>query len=388
MLSYSRQSISDNDIKAVVEVLKSDYLTQGALVERFEQKLCDYTGSIYSTVVNSGTSALHIACLALGLTKGDWLWTSTITFVASANCGLYCGAKIDFVDIDPHTWNISISAFKAKLEWAEARGVLPKIVVFVHLAGLSCDMRAIKKLAYKYKFKVIEDACHALGGEYENRKIGSCIYSDATVFSFHAIKSITTGEGGAVVTNSEEVYRKMKLLSSHGITRNPNQMTHQSEDPWYYEQIDLGYNYRMTDFQAALGMSQLERLDSFILKRNKISHRYDQNFDNISLNINIQSQGQNCLSARHLYVVRLDSKQSNKNIRNKFFKEMRGLKIGVNLNYIPIHLHPFYRKFGFKKGDFPESELYYKEAVSLPVYQDLSEKNTTLVIDSVKKILL
>lgn len=382
MIPYSRQSISKTDIETVVKVLNSDYLTQGREVPAFEASVCEYTGSKFAYAVNSATSALHIACLAMGLQKNDILWTSPISFVASANCGLYCGAKVNFVDIDPLTWNLSIEKLELKLINAKKKGLLPKVIVAVHLCGLSCDMKSIRKLSVKYGFKVLEDASHAIGGEYEKLPIGSCKYSDAVVFSFHAIKGITSGEGGMVLTNDEDIAENVKLFRNHGITRDENLMTHLSDGPWYYQQISLGFNYRMTDIQAALGKSQLTKLDSFISRRHELANIYNEYLLDLPLKFQINELCS--YSGMHLYVVRL---KNIKKSRMDIFETLRENKIGVNVHYIPIHLQPFYKQFGFKEGDYPEAELYYKEAISLPIYPDLKDKEITKVIDNLRLAL-
>jgi len=381
MIPYSHQSISKADIEAVVKVLKSDFLTQGQEVPAFEASICEYTGSKYAVAVNSATSALHLSCLALGLQNQDRLWTSPITFVASANCGLYCGAKVDFVDIDPHTWNISIEKLEAKLKKAKIKNSLPKVLVAVHLCGLSCDMKSINMLSKKYGFKVIEDASHAIGGEFNKNRIGSCLYSDATVFSFHAIKGITTGEGGMVLTNNQDIASHLQLLRNHGISRDEKLMTHKSDGPWYYQQIELGFNYRMTDIQGALGRSQLKRLDNFISRRHEIAKIYDDKLESLSLKF--QQNSIECYSGMHLYVVRLNKDKSSKT-RQEVFEILRKKNIGVNVHYIPIHLQPFYKQFGFKNGQFPEAESYYEEAISLPIYPDLKNKEINTVINTVR----
>lgn len=385
MLPYGHQSISDEDIHAVVNVLRSDFLTQGPTVPKFEQAICKYANVKNAIAVNSGTSALHIACLALGLGKGDWLWTAPISFVASANCGLYCGAKVDFVDIDPVTWNLSISCLKEKLISAKKKGTLPKILVTVHLGGLSCDMQAIHDLSQEYGFKIIEDACHAIGGRYQDRAIGSCHYSDVTVFSFHPVKTITTGEGGMAVTNDKQLADKMMLLRSHGITRDPSLMTHEVDGPWYYQQIDLGFNYRMTDIQAALGYSQLLRLDDFVSRRHQIAAAYKKLLIGLPLQLP-KWQSTEQYSGLHLYIVRLNRKKVKKSHRD-VVESLRECGIGVNLHYIPIHTQPFYQQFGFKKDDFPNAEFYYNEAISLPMYPDLKEEEVEMVATSLRNIL-
>lgn len=377
MIPYGRQNISDEDIQAVVDVLKSDFLTQGPVVPNFEQVLCEYTGVTHAVVTNNATSALHLACRALGLGEGDVLWTTPITFVASANCALYCGAEIDFVDINPDTFNLSIDALRLKLEQAEKENKLPKILVPVHLCGLPCDMQAIGKLSKKYGFSVIEDASHAIGGKYQDEPVGNCRYSDITVFSFHPVKIITTGEGGAALTNSHDLAKKMALLRSHGITRNPECMTHEPDGDWYYQQIELGYNYRMTDIQAALGLSQMTRLDKFVKRRHDIVTQYDDLLS--GLPVSPQHHPAECYSATHLYVIRLKSKVLEKT-HKQVFNELRESGIGVNLHYIPIHTQPYYQKLGFNTGDFPQAEKYYTETISLPMFPDLSQDEQSKVV--------
>jgi UDP-4-amino-4,6-dideoxy-N-acetyl-beta-L-altrosamine transaminase len=382
VIPYGRQSISDDDIKAVVDVLKSDYLTQGPVVPEFEKSICKYTGASYAVAVNSGTSALHIACLSLGLGKGDWLWTSSISFVASANCGIYCGARVDFIDIDPITWNISIDKLKHKLIYAKTHNKLPKIIVVVHLSGLPCDLAEIYKLSKEYGFYVIEDACHAIGSRYNNNNIGSCKYSDITVFSFHPVKVMTTGEGGMATTNIINLANKMRILRTHGITRDPDLMTHDPDGEWYYQQIDLGFNYRMTDIAAALGISQLLRLDSNIKKRHEIVRFYNKALSSLPLMLPYSDVSR--YSSCHLYIVRIKNK---KKLYSEIFELLTNFGIGVNKHYIPIHTQPFYKNFGFKSGDFPESESYYREAISLPIFPDLTKKEQESVISAVSKAL-
>lgn len=382
MIPYGRQSISDDDIKAVIDVLKSDYLTQGPVVPEFEKSICKYTGASYAVAVNSGTSALHIACLSLGLGKGDWLWTSSISFVASANCGIYCGARVDFIDIDPITWNISIDKLKHKLIYAKKHNKLPKIIVVVHLSGLPCDLAEIYKLSKEYGFYVIEDACHAIGSRYNNNNIGSCKYSDITVFSFHPVKVMTTGEGGMATTNIINLANKMRILRTHGITRDPDLMTHDPDGEWYYQQIDLGFNYRMTDIAAALGISQLLRLDSNIKKRHEIVRFYNKALSSLPLMLPYSDVSR--YSSCHLYIVRIKNK---KKLYSEIFELLTNFGIGVNKHYIPIHTQPFYKNFGFKSGDFPESESYYREAISLPIFPDLTKKEQESVISAVSKAL-
>ena len=383
-IPYGRQTISDSDIQAVVDVLQSDYLTQGPAVPRFEQAVADRAGAVYAVAFNSATSALHLACLALGLRAGDRLWTTPITFVASANCALYCGADVDFVDIDPHTFNMSVQALELKLQRAEQKGRLPKIVVPVHFGGLSCDMEAIARLARQYGFFVIEDASHAIGGQYRNKHIGHGAYSDITVFSFHPVKIITTAEGGVAVTNNRALAEKMSLLRSHGITRNPEDMTQAPDGPWYYQQIALGFNYRLTDLQAALGVSQLDKLSQFVERRHQIAERYRQLMADFP--IVFQHQPADCYSAMHLFVVRLSADRLSRSHR-QIFEQMRASGIGVNLHYIPVHLQPYYKKLGFNPGDFPEAEKYYREAISLPMFPGLTDQQVEFIADVFRRVL-
>lgn len=376
MIPYGRQDITQADIDAVVGVLQSDFLTQGPQVPLFEKKVAEHVGAQYALAVNSATSALHIACLALGLGPGDWLWTSPVTFVASANCGLYCGAQVDFVDIDPRTYNLCPLALEKKLIEAAKTGKLPKVVVPVHLCGQPCDMAAIYALSQRYGFKIIEDASHAIGGKYKGEFIGNGRYSDITVFSFHPVKIITTAEGGMALTNDAELAHKMALLRSHGITRDPAQMTHVPDGPWYYQQIDLGFNYRMTELQAALGISQLDRLDQYVARRHELAERYDTLL--ADLPITRPWQHPDSYSGLHLYVIRLKLDQIGKTHR-EVFDALRELGIGVNLHYIPVHTQPHYQRMGFKAGDYPQAEHYYAEAISLPMYVGLSETDQDVV---------
>lgn len=384
MIPYGRQDITQADIDAVVSVLQSDFLTQGPMVPRFEQSVAQHVGASHALAMNSATSALHVACLALGLGNGDWLWTTPITFVASANCGLYCGAQVDFVDIDPQTYNLCPQALARKLEQAERDGKLPKVVVAVHLCGQPCDMLAIHALAQRYGFKIIEDASHAIGGKYQGGFIGNCRYSDITVFSFHPVKIITTAEGGMALTNDAELANKMALLRSHGITRDPAQMTHESDGPWYYQQIDLGFNYRMTELQAALGVTQMERLDQYVARRHQLARRYDDLL--AGLPVTTPWQHPDSYSGLHLYVIRLQLDKIGKTHRQAF-EALRELGIGVNLHYIPVHTQPYYQRMGFGSGDFPEAERYYAEAISLPMFQTMSEAQQDEVIAALRKAL-
>lgn len=384
MIPYGKQEIIQQDIDAVVDVLKSDFLTQGPQVPVFENALKVHTGAEFSLAVNSATSALHIACLALGLGQGDKLWTTPVTFVASANCGLYCGAEVDFVDIDPRTYNISISALEAKLIQAKAVDALPKVIVPVHLCGQSCDMKAIHALSKEYGFKIIEDASHAIGGRYLDKPIGNCEYSDIAVFSFHPVKIVTTAEGGAVMTNSKELASKMALYRSHGITRDQAQMQNESHGGWYYEQIDLGYNYRMTELQAALGVTQMTRLDDFISARHKLATRYNQLLSTLPIILPYQLEG--TYSGLHLYVIRLKLDKISKT-HKEVFDALREQSIGVNLHYIPVHTQPYYQELGFKVGEFPESERYYQEAISLPMFHAMTEEQQDTVIHVLSNVL-
>ncbi|MDO9006000.1 MAG: UDP-4-amino-4,6-dideoxy-N-acetyl-beta-L-altrosamine transaminase [Aquabacterium sp.] len=384
MIPYGRQDITQNDIDAVIAVLQSDFLTQGPMVPRFEQRVSDHVGAKYAVAVNSATSALHVACMALGLGPDDWLWTTPITFVASANCALYCGAKVDFVDIDPHTYNLSPQALERKLEQAEREGKLPKVLVPVHLCGQSCDMHAIHALAQQYGFKVIEDASHAIGGRYKGQPIGNCGYSDITVFSFHPVKIITTAEGGMALTNDAELARKMGLYRSHGITRDATQMSHAPDGPWYYQQIALGYNYRMTDLQAALGLSQMDRLDAYVARRHELARRYDDLLANLP--ITCPRQHPDSYSGLHLYVIRLQLGKISRSHR-EVFESLRDQGVGVNLHYIPIHTQPHYALMGFRAGDYPQAEAYYREVISLPMYQMLTDQQQDQVITAVSKAL-
>ncbi len=383
-IPYGRQNISEQDIRAVVDVLKSDWLTQGPAIERFEKAIAEYCNVRYAVAVNSATSALHISCLAAGLGEGDVLWTSPNTFVASANCALYCGATVDFVDIDPRTYNMSIDDLELKLKAAQKTGKLPKVLIPVHFAGQSCEMQKIAELSERYGFRIIEDASHAIGGAYRGMKIGSCISSDMTVFSFHPVKIITTGEGGMVLTNNKKVADKLALLRSHGVTRNAEQMTAKDQGPWYYEQIELGFNYRMTDIQAALGASQMVRLNEFVSRRHALAARYDRAFKGLPLTLPWQHP--DCFSAYHLYVVRIKTDDSKKSHR-EIFETLRQKGIQVNLHYIPVHLHPYYRARGFQKGDFPKAERYFGEAISLPLYSGLTEHDQDIVISAVEELV-
>ena len=384
-IPYAKQSVNQDDIDQVIETLQSDFLTQGPQVEKFENELSKYVGVKYAVSTNSATSALHISCMALELKKNDTVWTSPISFVASSNCALYCGANIDFVDIDPLTFNLCNKKLKEKLILAKKQNKIPKILIAVHMAGQSCDMETIYQLSKEYKFKVIEDASHAIGGKYKDLLIGSCNYSDITIFSFHPVKIITTAEGGMAVTNNKEVSRKLKLFSSHGITRDDSEMTKEKEGSWYYQQILLGYNYRMNDLQASLGISQLKRIDTFVKKRHLIAQQYFNKLDNLP--IILPYLNTNSYSAFHLFIIQLKLDKI-KITHKEVFETLRKSGINVNLHYIPIHLHPYYTELGFKKGAFPNSENYYASAISLPMFPDLKTEEIEYITDKIKNILL
>jgi UDP-4-amino-4,6-dideoxy-N-acetyl-beta-L-altrosamine transaminase len=385
MIPYGKQDISQADIDAVVDVLKSDYLTQGPQVPRFEEVVSEYCGAEFGVAVNSATSALHIACLALDLGQGDWLWTTPNTFVASANCGLYCGAQVDFVDINPQTYNLCFDALEQKLIRAKAENKLPKIVIPVHFAGQSCDMKRIHKLSQEFGFKIIEDASHAIGGKYLDKPIGGCQYSDITVFSFHPVKIITTAEGGLATTNQQDLTEKMQLFRSHGVTRDPKLMTKESEGGWYYQQVELGFNYRMTELQAALGVSQMQRLDEFVAIRHSLQQRYHELLNELPLVTPCQSADSH--SALHLYPIQLKLEQISKS-HAQVFDELRQCGLGVNLHYIPVHMQPYYQNMGFNIGDFSNAEKYYSRAISIPMYHGLTFEQQDQVVRVLKKILL
>jgi UDP-4-amino-4,6-dideoxy-N-acetyl-beta-L-altrosamine transaminase len=382
MIPYGRQDINQQDIKAVVDVLTSDMITQGHAVPQFEQAVIDYCGVKYAVAVSSATAALHIACLALGVGKGDIVWTSPNTFVASANCALYCGASVDFVDIDPRTYNISVEALREKLIDADRRGVLPKVIIPVHFGGQSCEMRDIKALADQYGIKIIEDASHAIGGSYLDEPLGNCRYADITVFSFHPVKIITTAEGGMALTNDDVLCERLRLLRSHGITRDTRQMVSEGDGPWYYQQIDLGFNYRMNDMQAALGVSQMTRLDIFCERRRVLAKQYDEVLHDFP--ITLPWQHPDTKSPYHLYPILCGGDAHD---RLAIFERLRSKEIGVNVHYIPVHLQPFYQKFGFRKGDFPCAEQYYARAISLPMFPTIRQIDFDYVVATLKAAL-
>lgn len=379
MIPYARQSVSEEDIRAVVEVLRSDFLTQGPAVPKFEKAVAAYCGAPFGLAVNSGTSALHIACQALGLGPGDWLWTSPNTFVASANCGRYCGASVDFVDIDPVTWNISVAALKQKLEAAAHSARVPKVLVPVHFAGQSCEMREIWELSRQYGFHVVEDASHALGADYERGKVGCCAYSHAAVLSFHPVKQITTGEGGMVMTKDPALAESLAQLRSHGITRDRRFFRGDSEGDWYYEQLQLGFNFRLTELQAALGASQIRRLDAFVSRRRQLAERYGARLRGLPIGLPRSSPSGN--PSWHLYVVQVEN-------RAGVFDALRSAGIGANVHYIPVHRQPYYEALGFKRGDYPQAERYYERAISLPMYPDLSDSQQDIVVAELRKAVL
>lgn len=379
-IPYGRQNITDEDIEAVVEALRSDYLTQGLQVPAFEREVAHITGAAYAVALNSATSALHVACMALDLGTGDWLWTVPTTFVASANCALYCGAQVDFVDIDPTTYTMCPVALEAKLNQADAAGKLPKILVPVHLCGQSCDMEAISRIARRFGVKIIEDASHSIGAHHQGRPVGDCRYSDITVFSFHPVKIITTAEGGMATTQDAGLARKMDLARSHGITRDPDQMTHAPDGPWYYQQISLGYNYRMTELQGALGLSQLKQLQSFLARRRQLAAQYDDLLAGLPLTRPAQHPDTN--SSWHLYVVRVPAER-----HTAVFEALRAAGLGVNLHYIPVHTQPYYQAMGFAAGQFPHAESYYAEAISIPLYPGLSDSDQKRVVQELTNAL-
>lgn len=384
MIPYGRQDVSEADIQAVVDVLRSDFLTQGPAVPRFEQAVAAYCGARHAVAVNSATSALHIACVALDVGPGDRVWTSPITFVASANCARYCGAEVDFVDVDPRTYNMSPARLAEKLAEAKRHGLLPKVVIPVHLCGQVCDMEAIHRLGQAYGFKIVEDASHAIGAKYRGELVGNCRYSDITIFSFHPVKIITTAEGGMAVTNNARLASRLQRLRTHGITRDTADMTRAPDGPWYYQQIELGFNYRLTDLQGALGLSQLTRIDEFVGRRHALARRYDELLARMP--VRIPWQHPDSYSGLHLYAVRLRLDVI-AHSRLEVFNALRAAGIGVNLHYIPVYLQPYYERLGFLAGYCPEAERYYAEAISLPMYPGLSDADQLHVADTLRAAL-
>lgn len=378
-ISYGKQNISEDDINSVIQVLKSDFLTQGPVIPKFEESIRSYVDCGHAVAVNSATSALHIACLALGVGEGDIVWTTPITFVASANCARFCGADVDFVDIDPKTYNLCPKKLEDKLAAAKKAGKLPKVVIPVHLTGQPCEMDQIHALSVKYGFKIVEDASHAIGGKYKGEPIGNCKYSDVTVFSFHPVKIITSAEGGVATTNSDELAQKMRLFASHGVTRDENLMDREAEGPWYYQQVGLGFNYRMTEMQAALGLSQMKRLGEFVSKRHEIVEKYNELLAELPITLPYQMAGS--YSAHHLYVIKVKN-------RTEVFKHLRAKNIGVNVHYIPVHTQPYYKNLGFEHGDFPNAEKYYDEAISIPLFPTLSNEQIRYIVDCLKEGVL
>jgi UDP-4-amino-4,6-dideoxy-N-acetyl-beta-L-altrosamine transaminase len=384
MIPYGRQTITADDISAVVKVLESDFITQGPQVPAFEKALCEQTSASYAVAVNNATSALHMACQALGLQPGDRLWTSPITFVASANCGRYCGATIDFVDIDPLTYTLCPQALAAKLIEAKNNNCLPKIVIPVHLAGHACDMQAIYALSKEYGFSIIEDASHAVGAKYQDKPVGACQYSDITVFSFHPVKIITTGEGGVALTNQPDLAGKMALFRSHGITRNAELMHSQPDGPWYYEQLTLGHNYRLTDIQAALGISQLSRLEQIVGERRRLAARYQSLLSSLPIILPLEPAA--VLSSYHLYIIRLNIAEIRLS-HKVVFEQLLAAGIGVNLHYMPVYKQPYYQALGFERNYCPVAEHYYQTAISLPLFPGLSTEEQDYVVSTLTTIL-
>ena len=380
-IPYGRHTVTEADIQAVVDVLRSDFLTQGPAVPAFEEAVASYCRAQHGIAVNSATSALHIACLALGLGPGDWLWTSPITFVASANCGLYCGARVDFVDIDPRTFNLCPIELEKKLVLAKQEGKLPKVVVPVHMCGQSCDMVAIHALSVTYGFKIIEDASHAIGAKYKGEAVGNCRYSDITVFSFHPVKIITTAEGGMALTNDPALAERMAQLRSHGITRDPQHMTHVSDGPWYYQQIALGFNYRMTELQAALGLSQMSQLETAIARRHTLAHQYAVLLQ--ALPVATPWQHPDTYSSFHLYVIQLNTPIEHRH--KTVFESMRTQNIGVNLHYIPVHTQPYYAEMGFIDSDYAQAQSYYTKSISIPLYASMTDAQQLQVTAALQK---
>ena len=383
IIPYGRQSISETDIQAVVDVLRSDFLTQGPVVPAFEQAVASYCHARHGVAVSNATAALHIACLALDLGPGDLLWTSPITFVASANCGLYCGAQVDFVDIDPHTFNMSPVTLEKKLIAAKLQGKLPKVVVPVHMCGQPCDMAAIHALSLKYGFKIIEDASHAIGAKYKGEPVGNCRYSDITVFSFHPVKIITTAEGGMALTNDAKLAKKMTLLRSHGISSTAEDMVQRPVDEiWNYQQIDLGFNYRMTELQAALGLSQLQKLDQFVGTRQTIASYYDHALSGVD--IQTPWQHPDALSSFHLYPIQVTATSGID--QQSLYQALTRAGVLVNLHYIPVYRQPYYARLGFKPGYCPHAEDYFKSSISIPVYASMTETQQQRVVELIQSL--
>jgi UDP-4-amino-4,6-dideoxy-N-acetyl-beta-L-altrosamine transaminase len=380
MIPYGRQTISQADIDAVVEVLRSDFLTQGPAVETFERTVASYCGVEHAVAVSNGTAALHLAAIAAGVRAGGLVWTSPITFVASANCARYLGADVDFVDIDPRSFNMSADALESKLEEAGRSGRLPDAVIPVHFGGVSCEMDRIHELSLRYGFAVIEDACHAIGGRYRDRPVGDCTYSSMAVFSFHPVKIVTTGEGGMVVTNDDEVAERLRIMRSHGIIRDRERLSSPVEGGWYYEQQELGFNYRLTDIQSALGTSQMTRIDEFVRRRNELAGMYAAALG--ELPVRLQSVPEDVLSAYHLLVIELDDAD-----RAAVYEDLRRRGIGVNVHYIPVHLQPYYRALGFGEGDFPNAEAYYRDAITLPLFPGMRDEDVATVVEAVEGAL-
>jgi UDP-4-amino-4,6-dideoxy-N-acetyl-beta-L-altrosamine transaminase len=378
-IPYARQSIGRREARAVLQALKSDYLTQGPLVPKFENSVANYVSAEFAVAVNSATSALHLACLALGVREGDTVWTSAVSFVASSNCAIYCGAKVDFVDIDKSTYNMSVDHLRSKLEVAAKQGCLPKVVIPVHLAGLPADMEAIHNLSKQYGFRIIEDASHAIGASYKGGMVGNSKYSDITVFSFHPVKIVTTGEGGVAVTNRLELAEKMRLLRSHGITRDESKFLGPPDGPWYYEQLDLGFNYRITEIQAALGIVQMSRIEKLIARRRVIAANYHRLLEGLSLGLPARISGSN--SAHHLYVV-----QAPESKRLDLFKSLFEAGVVANVHYMPIYRHPFYFNFGFDASDFPNAEVYYARAISLPMFPALTNRQVKSICRTLRRL--
>ncbi|MDX8549498.1 UDP-4-amino-4,6-dideoxy-N-acetyl-beta-L-altrosamine transaminase [Methanospirillum sp. J.3.6.1-F.2.7.3] len=384
MIPYGRQDIIQEDIDSVISILKSDFITQGPVVPKFEKAVVSKVHAKHAIAVNSGTSALHIACLALGLGPGDWLWTVPNTFVASANCGRYCGANIDFVDVDPETWNMSATKLSAKLEEAREKKCLPKVVVPVHFAGQPTEQEKIWDLSKKYGFRILEDASHSIGASRNGEPVGSCRWSDITVFSFHPVKIITTAEGGMALTNDNELAQLMTLYRSHGITRDPDHLLSPSPGPWYYEQQMLGFNYRMTDIQAGLGLSQLQRLDSYVARRNYLAKKYSESLQ--GLPIQLPSIDAKNISAFHLFVIRLKLDELLPT-RTEIFLQLQSKGIGVNVHYMPVYMQPYYQKLGFSKGQFPEADKYAEDVITLPLFPLMTDNEQEIVIKSLTEIL-